>query len=88
MWELSSFSEAAMAAVLLALMLALAGARQLPQGLSGFAGSVFSNAGALQRTRYASWHKIMWELSSPGEAAMAAVWLAWMLAEPPLSQPR
>jgi hypothetical protein len=29
----------------------------------------------------------MWELSSPSEAAMAAVWLALMLAEPPLSQP-
>ena len=30
----------------------------------------------------------MWELSSFSEAAMAAVLLALMLAEPPLSQPR
>ena len=30
----------------------------------------------------------MWELSSPGEAAIAVVLLAWMLAEPPFSQPR
>ena len=63
----------------------LSQASQLPQGLSVFAGSAHLNVGVLQRTRYASWPKLMWELSSPSEAAMAAVLLALMLADPPLS---
>ncbi|WP_248132121.1 hypothetical protein, partial [Pseudomonas sp. B329] len=62
-------------------------ARQLPQGI-GSAGLISFGSTIAPSTTPDNNTAQMWELSSPGEAAMAAAQATFSSPEPPLSQPR
>ncbi|NVZ86396.1 hypothetical protein HX836_31705 [Pseudomonas yamanorum] len=93
-WELSSFSEAAMASEQPTWMLPDPPLSQPRRGSTAptFDLHVLSEcrAGMSPKTQrdLISHEDPVWELSSFSEAAMASVQPTWMLPDPPLSQPR